>query len=690
MRKFIIATIMSLTIAAMLAFTGNAAFHETDVGDANSDGTVNAADVLVARKFAVSILEENKYIDIDAADIDADGSVNLKDVIRLRRHCVGTADIFDEFGHVNSGYPVSRLTLCGYGIEQYEILIPDNTNDNLNVFSAKLSQYIKNATGTALSVVTPETATAEHFIEIRPDTDDLYGLGKEGYIIETNENGVIIHGGVPRGCMYGMLDFLSVYVDISFKEDKTVSNKWTRVAVETGIWDRWEPLFEYRCVRVSGYGGLEHFMIPDKINALESSSTLQSSRYGNALGRTFANAHSFASLIESADEYTQPCLSDSAILAEATVSVLALIEQREAFGYVIGEEMNQISCSLEDNPDYCVCSVCKAAYAKEGTLAGTLLPFVNAVATTVGTVYPDIDIFTIAYYDYRIPPKTVYPVDNVIICYCWNGCNNHMFGSGECAEYPMHAIGYNSLIEESYYLGWADKTDNLYVWYYSTSFVYALGASPNIYNLHNDIRWLYDHGCKGVFVEGSGSNAFEGLKGYLAAIMEENPLLTYEEYLESMYAWLENHYGAGWESILKYIDMTTEAGDMMSCFVNNYEMPFDMYNREYMAEHYKEMEALFEDAYSKAKTQTQKNNIRKTSVHMYFLCLSATYEDMYLNGDEAQKAEWEADYSTKLYAYAKNYGVSLGGGGKGLPSGSGVHGSPMEMWYGLDMSGSRR
>lgn len=684
MKRMISAVIGVICITAMCIFASQAGFFTTDVGDADANGEITVRDVLLVRKSICGILDENQCIDEDASDVNADGSINMADVIRIRRFCAGIEDITDTYGHVNSGSPVSRLTICGYGAEKYEILIPEDSGDNITLFAGKLSEYIEKASGIALPVVTKQSAA--HVIEIRPDAENAYGLGQEGYIIETDENGVVIHGGVPRGCMYGILDFVKTYIGINFNQSRTSASEWRRVSVESGIYDRWDAMLEYRCIRVSGYSGLENFMIPNKTNALEASTDLQSSRYGNGLGRTFANAHSFSTLIESCDTTHQPCLTNQSNIDEATVSVLALIEQREGFGYVIGEEMNQISCSLEDNTDYCQCADCKAAYIKEGSLAGTLIPFVNEVAISVKDEYPEIDLFTIAYYDFRIPPKNVYPVDNLIICYCWNGCNNHTFGSGECDSPSHYQINYNNNSEEKYFLGWAEKTDKLYVWYYVTSFVYTLAPSPNIYNIYDDIRWLYDNGAIGVFVEGSGQNGFEGLKGFLCAKMEENPLMTQEEFLGLMYSYLEDRYGPGWEYILKYIDMQTAAGDEMKCFVNNFEMPFDMYSRSYMAEHYKEMESLFDSAYSMARTQSQKDNIRRSSVHMYFLCLSATYEDKYVNGTPDERVEWESDYKTKLYRYAVSYKVSLGGGGSGggISSTNEITGSPMMMWYGLD------
>ena len=687
MKKLLCALFCVITLTLLLSCHAFAGHFETDVGDADASGSINTKDVLTIRKYLVAALDEKAYIDLDAADVDGNGSINMVDVNRIRNHLSGMVDITEEYGHVNSGYPVGRLMICGREISDYKILIPEGSGDNITLFSSKLSDYLYNITGVSIPVVTEDDGSP--MIVIMPDTENEYGLGDEGYIIKTEEERVTIIGGKRRGCMYGILDFLREYMEVEFRNSGVVYPEWTRMIVEVGIYDTWTPAFEYRATRVSGYTGtsLENFLIPNKTNSLETNTNLHSSRYGNGLGRTYSNAHSFNVLIESCDDMHQPCLSDEKIYLECVDNLLALIEQRNSWGYIIGEDMNQFSCSLNDNTDYCVCAKCKAMTVEEGSLAGPLIRFVNRVSEVVYDEYPELDVFTIAYYEFRVPPKTVVPAHNLIICYCWNGCNNHFFGSGECRDESHYDINYNNILEEQYFLGWAEITDKLYSWYYVTNFIYYMAPTPNIYNIYNDIAWLYDNGATGVFVEGSGNITFEALKGYLCAKMEENPLMTEEEFMDLMCRFLENTYGPGWEYILKYIDLQTAAGDAAGCFVDNYEMPFDMYDRTYMAEHYGEMKELFEAAYDMAETGAQRTAIRKASVHMYFLGLSATYERDYVNGDSATRKAWENDYKNKLYKYAKELNISLGKTGS-IPPTDNITGSPMLMWYDLD-TGSR-
>ncbi len=685
MKKLFYAFVISVILTFASVSVVSAGFFNTDVGDVDCSGKITTKDVLTVRKYLGGVDLGDQYIDTDAADVDGDSKITPKDVLALRKGLGGVVNITEEYGNVNSGYPISRMSVCGTLLEDYKILVPENCNDNIDVFSKKLAEYLGQMTGVSLQITDVDDGSP--MIEIRPDTQNVHSLGDEGYLIETKNQRVIIHGGVKRGCMYGILDFVENYAGVDFRRSGVEKETWKRVTVEEGIWDLWIPALEYRCVRISGYSGsLEEYVIPNKTNALETNSMLASSRYGNGLGRTYTNAHSFEYLIESCDGMHNPCLTDENIYNECLDNVLALIEQRAAWGYNIGEEMNQISCSLNDTPHYCVCVSCKAAAVAEESLAGPLIRFVNRVAAVVDVEYPEIDIFTIAYYDFRIPPKNVCPADNIIICYCWNGCNNHTFGSGECKDESHYDIHYNNNLEEQYFKGWAEKTDNLYCWYYTTSFIYYFAPAPNVYNIYDDFSWLYANGAKGIFAEGGGNNTFEALKGYLCAKMEENPLMTREEFMDILCGFLEETYGDGWEYILEYLDMQTEAGNGVGCFVNNYEMPFDTYSRSYMAENYEKMEELFSKAYAEAKTDAQKTAVRKASVHMYFLCLSATYESNYVNGTPEQKTAWEKDYKYKFYKYVTETGASCGHGTN--PGTSEITGSPTYMWYN-DENGSR-
>jgi len=81
-----------------------------------------------------------------------------------------------------------------------------------------------------------------------------------------------------------------------------------------------------------------------------------------------------------------------------------------------------ISISQNDWHGYCECEKCKTLDEQEGTHAGALIHFINAVAEEVEKEFPDILIETLAYQYTRVPPKHVRPRRNVVIRLCSIEC----------------------------------------------------------------------------------------------------------------------------------------------------------------------------------------------------------------------------------------------------------------------------
>ena len=67
------------------------------------------------------------------------------------------------------------------------------------------------------------------------------------------------------------------------------------------------------------------------------------------------------------------------------------------------------SVSQNDTFNNCQCEQCKAVDDAEGSPAGSLLKFVNAVAESIEKDHPKIRIDTLAYQYTRKPPKTIRP-----------------------------------------------------------------------------------------------------------------------------------------------------------------------------------------------------------------------------------------------------------------------------------------
>ncbi|MBR0302644.1 MAG: DUF4838 domain-containing protein, partial [Clostridia bacterium] len=193
-------------------------------------------------------------------------------------------------------------------------------------------------------------------------------------------------------------------------------------------------------------------------------------------------------------------------------------------------------------------------------------------------------------------------------------------------------------------------------WYYGANYNYFVSPSPNLFNFYDDVKYIAERGIIGMYAEGSSDPvrySFEYLRSYLCSKILWDPYMTEEEYEDLMDEYLMLHYGKGWEYIKQYIYMSNYASDINGCWTNNHDAPWDVYSKDYFAEHYEEMARLFRQAYDAAESDDERERIVMTSVHMHFLGLSATYESNYVNGTEEQRNTYKERYA-QLWKYYRD------------------------------------
>src|SRR5205823_644813 len=69
-------------------------------------------------------------------------------------------------------------------------------------------------------------------------------------------------------------------------------------------------------------------------------------------------------------------------------------------------------------PDHCQCPECLAIEREEGSAAGPLVRFINAVAADLDKEFPNVPVSTLAYHYTQKPPTNTRPAPNVIIRLC--------------------------------------------------------------------------------------------------------------------------------------------------------------------------------------------------------------------------------------------------------------------------------
>ena len=184
---------------------------------------------------------------------------------------------------------------------------------------------------------------------------------------------------------------------------------------------------------------------------------------------------------------------------------------------------------------------------------------------------------------------------------------------------------------------------------------------------------------------GTVGYSFEDLEAYLISELMWNADMSRDEYEQKAKEFLRYYYGYGWIYIWQYMNMLTEAG-VDGCVLNDYDQPFDIYKKEYFAENFDEMQALFKSAASLARTDRERENTERLSAHMLFLGYSATYERDCTNGSAGQKAAFEKGWR-EVYDYINENNIPVNYSENGILKAFDISVSPMELVYGI--SGSR-
>lgn len=647
-------------------------------GDCNDDGKRTAKDVLLLRRF-LSGLVSGRDINRLCADVNEDGAVTMKDVLVLRRYL---SDIGEISGNNEDGkYRVDTVTIGGRNISRYTIVVPSDADECILNSSREMQKYIRNACGITLDIASADDVTDEHFIEYRLDKDDEYSLGTDGYRVFVDSDGdVTLTCGSRRGALYVTYCFLEKFVGYRFLNDGIVYlYKAKNVNTPDGFDDTEVPQFSYRAV--SDSASLETDFAHLRLNAVDGNGSRNCANrsYGGGIGNLYMHGHSYAYqmagweraydqqwIIDQGLHDTQPCLTSEETFEKIIAFNVALYNERIGWGYEVGIDFTTIACCPNDNTKFCRCSACKAIYAKEGSIAGTVFRLSNRVAEAQRELIPGVGVYTIAYWDARNPPKLTRPEEDVTVCFCIGGCNNHTYDrTEECAaaggnqRLPVTAWDGTTSISTNtddidYFRGWCELTNNIQVWYYSCNYSYYVSPAPNVFNVYNDIKFIASSGASGIYFEGGGGTySFEYLRNYLASRMLWDPYMSEEEFEEYLDEFLMIYYGDGWQYIKEYLYIQNRAGDLKGCWTNNFDWPWDMYNKEYYAEKYDEICALLESAEEAALEDEQKARVENLGIHVNFLGLSAVYVSDYVNGTAEKRALYIERYE-RLWNYFKN------------------------------------
>ncbi|MBQ7700650.1 MAG: DUF4838 domain-containing protein [Clostridia bacterium] len=446
------------------------------------------------------------------------------------------------------GAHVKKLTVNGIDISEYKVVC-ENSDVNIVLKRAKndLISYIRTATGITLEEA-GDGAKSEHEICIGVTDRDTEKIKEErqklinnGYLICFDDGRLYITGNTVTGTLYGVYSFLEDNVGCRFYSSTYETVKFAKsIDIPADTFKAFSPKLIYR----DPYW-FDTFT-PAFAAKLKINGAVNRTMNGYGSSYTYAGpfVHSLPSLAGTdRTPNVQPCLTDPAVYEKVLGNVRKYLKENPSAKIV----------SVSQNDSYpdglgCQCENCKKIDEEEGTPMGSLLTFVNRIANDIKDDYPNVLVDTLAYRYTRKAPKNIKPADNVIIRLCSIEC---------CFSHPLDSDceankAFTADIEE-----WSKICKNLFVWDYTTDFLYYVNPFPNLDVLYDNVRYFTSHNVIGLFEQGnyqSISGEFGELRAYLLAKLLWDPDMSREEYYSYMDDFLQGYYGDGWEYIREYID----------------------------------------------------------------------------------------------------------------------------------------
>ena len=372
-------------------------------------------------------------------------------------------------------------------------------------------------------------------------------LGDDGFYLKTRGPHLLVVGSDVRGVLYGVYELLERFGGCRWYASwHTVVPKRDAFSVPDDLSDIQRPAFPCRdALWFDCRNG--DFAARNRGNGIGHG---QQERHGGntwRFGGGLGNCHTFNTLLppekyfDAHPEYfsfvkgrrlkerTQLCLTNPDVLRIVTSNVLARIRK--------DPDAKFYGVSQNDWYNFCTCPKCAAVDAEEGSHAGTMIRFVNAIAEAVEREFPGKCIETLAYQYTRKPPKKTKLRHNVIPCLCSIECD---------FSRPLDKSPYKQNVSFVKDLeGWNKLTDWLYVWDYTTDFLCYPHPFPNVYTLQENVKFFRNHGVKMLFEQGGcqGRHAgFAELKAWLLLKWMWNPELPAEPLIADF---INGYYGKG-------------------------------------------------------------------------------------------------------------------------------------------------
>ena len=435
------------------------------------------------------------------------------------------------------------------------IVVPKEPTEQEQYAANELCHYLSLMTSAAFEVTTEPCEGA--CIAIATDAE----LSEDGFSIETTDSGAVILGG-KRGVIYGVYELLE-RLGCRFFTPTCEKVPCQPELQLPDIHTHQVPALEYRDHGYCDFVQNGRFAVKCRLNGHFPQIK---EKFGGHMPYT-GYVHTLGSIVpvelfgESHPEYfalydgkrcliphrTQLCLTNPDVVKVATERVRQMLREHP--------DTRIISISQNDVGTGCQCEKCLASDREEGSPAGTLLRFVNAIAEALEEEFPQVIFDTLAYQYTRPVPRITKPRHNVCVRLCSiECCFSHPFETCDDDRGVTLPDGTRSSFVRDL-KQWGEYHDRLYIWDYTTCFAHYPAPFPNWRILQPNMQLFVRNHAKGVYEQSNGAKKggvdFNELRAYLIAKLLWDADCDVQKHMEEF---TDYYYGAAGVHVRRYIN----------------------------------------------------------------------------------------------------------------------------------------
>lgn len=441
------------------------------------------------------------------------------------------------------------------------ILIGEDASITDNYAAERLRYYLDEITGASVDISTENAEGRPSISVLSSESDSADG----SYTITSTQTEVIINGVGNKGAINGVYAFLEKYCGCHWYESEViVIPKNANLEIPTDINVEYTPFFEYTetdtvssgdpefSIANGLTGGIYKDLTPEQGGAVEyiggSSHTLVNQYCKPSV--YFDEHPEYFALVDGVRTGTQLCLTNADVKDIVTAEALALLEKK----HNPDASLLILSVTQADNGFYCQCENCAALDEANGSQAGTMITFVNEIASRIKDDgrFDNVVIDTFAYQYTRKAPSAVVPREDVIVRLCSiECCFGHTLDDPDCED---NAVFMQDLSE------WSKICNRLYIWHYNLNCDESINIYANFGTMQRNTQIFYENNVKGIYQQGvyyisESDGEFGEMKTYLLSKLMQNPYLDFDA---EMLGYMTGVYGPGGVYLKEFIDIVTD------------------------------------------------------------------------------------------------------------------------------------